>query len=118
MNNEKQYFFVDLEHLGETQLFPFHIHIFNPANGKYNPYLYANSPLTSSKKALLVEIISRGGKIAIPMKQKRTFLVEQEVKEEEIADLAPQKVHSLEKRRHDLLESKKSTTSDTEIKND
>lgn len=106
MNNDKQYFFVDLEHLGETQLFPFHIHIFNPANGNYNPYLFANSPLTSAKKELLIEIVSRGGKIAIPMKQKRTFLVEQEVKEEDIADLAPQKIHSLEQRRQDLLEKK------------
>lgn len=110
MNQEKQYFFVDLEHLGETQLFPFHLHIFNPINGKYNPYLYANSPLTTAKKELLTEIISRGGKIAIPMKQKRTFLVEQDVKEEDIPDLAPQKIHSLEQRRHDLLDKKNELT--------
>ncbi len=115
-NNDKQYFFVDLDHLGETQLFPFHIHIFNPANGKYNPYLFANSPLTSAKKELLVEIVSRGGKIAIPMKQKRTFLVEQEVKEEDIPDLAPQKVHSLEKRRQELLEKNNEVTENSSVK--
>jgi len=109
MNNDKQYFFVDIAHLGDTQLFPFHIHIYNPANGKYNPYLFANSPLTSAKKELLAEIVSRGGKIAIPMKQKRTFLVEQEVKEEDIPDLAPQKIHSLDQRRQELIESKKKT---------
>lgn len=109
MINDKQYFFVDIAHLGDTQLFPFHIHIYNPANGKYNPYLFANSPLTSAKKELLAEIVSRGGKIAIPMKQKRTFLVEQEVKEEDIPDLAPQKIHSLDQRRQELIESKKKT---------
>lgn len=113
-NQEKQYFFVDLEHLGETQLFPFHIHIYNPANGKYNPYLFANSPLTTAKKELLSEIVSRGGKVAIPMKQKRTFLVEQEVKEEDIPDLAPQKVHSLEQRRQDLLTKKNESKKEQE----
>ncbi len=104
MKEQKQYFFIDLEHLGDSQLFPFHLHIYNPANGVYNPYLYANSPLTSAKKELLADIMSKGGKLAIPMKQKRTFLVEAEVKEEDIPDLAPNVVHSLEKRRQELLE--------------
>ncbi len=104
MKEQKQYFFIELEYLGESQLFPFHLHIYNPVNGVYNPYLYANSPLTSAKKDLLIDIMTKGGKLAIPLKQKRTFLAESNMSEEDVPDLAPMVVHNLEKRRQQLVE--------------
>lgn len=106
MNNEKQYFFIELEHLGDAQLFPFHIHVFNPMNKQYCAYLYANSPLTGAKRQLLEQIVSKGGKIAIPMKQKKTLLHQLEIKEDQIPDLAEAKVHHLEERRQKLIEQK------------
>lgn len=107
MKSEKEYFLIELEQLGEAQLFPFHLHVFNPISKVYSPYLYANSPLTSSKRQLLEGIVSKGGKVAIPLKQKRTLLHQLELKEEDIPDLAPAKVHHLEERRQKLTSQNK-----------
>lgn len=113
MESEKLYFLIDLEHLGEAQLFPFHMHVFNPMTKQYSPYLYANSPLTGAKRELLLQIIEKGGKIAVPMKQKKTLLHQLEITEEQIPDLAPEKVHHLEERRKQLKEQVKESETNT-----
>lgn len=114
--NEKEFFLIDLEQLGDGQLFPFHLHVFNPISKVYSPYLYANSPLTSSKRQLLEEIVTKGGKVAIPLKQKRTLLHQLELKEEDIPDLAPTKVHHLEERRSKLTSQKKAQAAEVQEK--
>lgn len=118
MDNVKKYFLISLEQLGQEKLFPFHLYVYNPANKQYSAYLFANSPLTPTKESLLQEISEKGGQLAILMKQKRTFLTEQKLKESEIEDLAPKQVHSLEKRRDERLqeENKKENTKDTHLK--
>lgn len=114
MANEKEFFLIDLEQLGDGQLFPFHLHVYNPVSKVYSPYLYANSPLTGAKRQLLEQIAQKGGKLAIPLKQKRTLLHQLELKEEDIPDLAPAKVHHLEERRHKLESQKKKETQEDE----
>jgi len=89
METEKEYFGIELEHLRpeENTTFPFHIYVFNPLNKTYSPFLYANSPLTSEKIEFLNFIESKGGKVAIPRTQAKTFTSDRKVDEEEIPDL-------------------------------
>ncbi|MCP4913062.1 MAG: hypothetical protein GY909_08080 [Oligoflexia bacterium] len=105
-NIENEYFHIELEMLGESQLFPFNVFIYNPSNETYTPYLYGNSPLTEEKKNFLDYILEKGAELAISMKQKKTFLRDRELKEEDIPDLAPTELHELIVKREKLLEEK------------
>lgn len=95
MNNDKQYFHIELEHLKGESIFPFTIFIFNPMSKAYTAFLFGNSPLTEDKNDFLDFILKKGGELAIQMKQKRTFLKHMTLKEEDIPDLKEDEVHDL-----------------------
>ncbi len=84
-NNE--YFFIDYEFIKGKTIFPFHIFLYNPSNGKYAPFIYANSPLTKDKKQFLEFVLNKNGKIAIPKSQARTFLRSQDLDENDVPGL-------------------------------
>lgn len=83
----KQYFHIDSDVLGDSQLFSFHIYIYNATNFKYSPFLFANSPLTNDKSEFLSFMLDRGAEIAIDVSQKRTFLNAMDLEENEVPSL-------------------------------
>ncbi len=87
MSKEREYFFISINLLPKDRAFPFQVHIFNPQNKNYSIYLNANSPLCEDKRQFLSYITMKGGKIAISLRQKRTFLRFSELEEENIPDL-------------------------------
>lgn len=104
MEEQLEYFHIELEMLGEEQLFPFHIHIFNPISEQYTPFLFGNSPLTKEKLAILVFISERGGEIAIQDNQKNTFLTALNITESDIPSLqVTEGIHALEEKREQKL---------------
>lgn len=106
MSVGKEYFVIDKKFLGDPKtepLFPFHLYVYNPASEKYTTYLHANSPLIKDKRTFLEQILDKGGQVAVSMKQKRTFLSHEDVKEEDIEDLAEEPVHELVIKREKML---------------
>ncbi|MCB9061771.1 MAG: hypothetical protein H6622_09640 [Halobacteriovoraceae bacterium] len=95
--SKKSYFHIELEHLKNENLFPFHIYVFNPQSKTYSAFLYGNSPLDEEKKEFLEFIVSKGGKIAIERKQKKTFLKNMDYEEEDIPSLQEPEEHPYER---------------------
>ncbi|OUR99958.1 hypothetical protein A9Q84_02700 [Halobacteriovorax marinus] len=115
------YFYIELEALGETKIFPFHLYIFNPTNNSYSAFLHANSPLTEDKIDFLEFILNKGGRLAVDMNQKRTFLTSSGLKEEEVPGLKEEEVHDLEVAREahlKNLEEQSSTNGTVKFKED
>lgn len=96
MSENRDYFHIEFEMLKDDHLFPFHLHVFNPSNSKYSPFLYANSPLDEKKREFIEYIIERGGELAIQTNQKRTFLTNRGLEETDVPDLLPKGPHNLE----------------------
>lgn len=106
MSADKEYFSIDKKFLGDPEtepLFPFHLYVYNPASGQYSTYLHANSPLIRDKRLFLEEIIDKGGEVAVSMDQKRTFLVHEDVKEEDVESLQEEPVHELVAKREKMI---------------
>ena len=99
MKNEHDFFLIEYEHLEGKNLFPFQIYIFNPIHKKFSLFLNGNRPLTNELKSFLDYLLDKGGKIAILKKQRRTFLIAQEIEESDIPSLKTRELHLLEKER-------------------
>lgn len=97
MKYNKEYFYIEMNHLKEGVIFPFQIFVFNQINNQHTLYLHANSPLEEKKKQLLQYIIDKGGVIAISRNQVKTFLNNQGLKEKDIPSLMQEAEHSLQK---------------------
>lgn len=70
-----QYFYIELKHLPkEKKIYPFHLYVYNRKNESYAPFLFANNPMTDTKRQFLEYIIEKGAILAIDYKQKKTFL--------------------------------------------
>ena len=98
MTKEKSYFEISIKHLKGKTLFPFHLYIFNPLNSEYSPFIFANSPLNKEKIKFLKYILERGGKLAVSIDQKETFLENQQIDEKEVPSLKKPEAHELEKK--------------------
>lgn len=82
------YFFIDLSFFkAEDQIFPFSIYVYEPHSRSYTVDLNANSPFNQEKRDHYKMIESKGGKLAISFKQKKTFLFHFDIKEEKIPSL-------------------------------
>jgi response regulator RpfG family c-di-GMP phosphodiesterase len=97
MQSELEYFIIEKENLKGKKIFPFQIFIFNPIHKKFSMVLNGNRPITPELASFIDYLISKGGKLAILRKQKKTFLNAQEIKESEIPTLATRELHTLEK---------------------
>lgn len=102
-------FHIEIEHLHleDKRIFPFHIYVYNPQSETYSPYLYANSPMGNDKYEFIQYIVERGGEIAVDKKQKRTFLHDMSLKEEDIPSLREKELTELEKKRLEKIQKKK-----------
>ncbi|ATH08294.1 hypothetical protein BIY24_10145 [Halobacteriovorax marinus] len=98
MSKVRDYFFIDIEHLGDKKLFPYHLFVYNPNSDSTSPFLKANTPLVKDKLDFLEFILSKGGRLAVDKRQKNTFLTTHSYKEDDIEDLQ-EKVHHLEEER-------------------
>ncbi|MEC7182581.1 MAG: hypothetical protein VXW15_07705 [Bdellovibrionota bacterium] len=96
MKTKSDFFIIEEEHLKEKTLFSFHLYIFNPQNKKFNTFLFANSPLSYEKKSFLNFILDRGGKLAVLVKQQRTFLRAQQLMKDEVPSLKKPPPHPME----------------------
>lgn len=72
--NESELFNIELEHLKDIEVFPFHLYVYNPSKKAYNLYLEANTPLSEQKLTFIQYILQRKGRLAISNNQKNTFL--------------------------------------------
>ena len=99
MKTEYDYFLIDIENLKGKKTFPFQLYIYNPSYKKYSLYLNGNSPLTKDHVVFLLQLIKRGGRLAILKNQRKTFLVALEISSEEIPSLKESELHPLEKER-------------------
>jgi len=99
MLTEYDFFLIDKEHLKSNKTFPFQLYIFNPINKKYTMILNGNRPLNKEIDEFIDFLLSRGGKLAILRKQKKTFLIAQETPEESIPSLKNREIHPAEKER-------------------
>jgi HD-GYP domain-containing protein (c-di-GMP phosphodiesterase class II) len=97
MKNEFDFFTIERSHLMGKRFFPFQLYIFNPIQKHYSLFLNGNRPLTSELEQLLDELIEKGAQISILKKQRRTFLMAQELKESDIPSLASRVLHESEK---------------------
>ncbi len=97
INMSKEYFNINIDMLSGEQekTFSFHIYVFNPANGSYTPFLYANSPLVTLKYQFLKFIVEKGGSVCICTNQKKTFLRTMNLSEDSIPDLQEPVEHEL-----------------------
>jgi len=93
----KNYFHIEFEMLKDKKIFPFHLYVYNRVSDKYSPFIFANSPLTSDKANFLEMIIEKGGILAVDETQKRTFLMAQDLKEEDVPSLQEPELTELEK---------------------
>ncbi|MFT6070394.1 MAG: hypothetical protein ACJAT2_000806 [Bacteriovoracaceae bacterium] len=84
---ESDLFEIDLSHLKDIDVFPFHLYVFNPSKKSYSLYLEANTPLTEQKLTFIQYILQRKGKLAISNGQKLTFLSHMEYQDEDIPSL-------------------------------
>lgn len=98
MKIPEELFHIESNILEDTKIFPFHLFVFNPSNNSYSAFLFANSPLTEEKTDFLEFILSKGGELAVDMKQKKTFLVNSNLEERDIPSLNVEQ-HELEKNR-------------------
>mgnify|MGYP001151106209 CR=1 FL=1 len=98
MSVVNNYFFISQEDLGGKRVLPYHLFIYNPNNESVSPFLKANSPLIEDKKDFLEFILSKGGRLAVDKKQKKTFLTTHALKEEDVEGLQ-EVVHHLEEKR-------------------
>lgn len=96
MKTKSDFFLIEEEHLKEKTLFSFHLYIFNPQNNKFNTFLFANSPLSDEKKSFLNFILDHGGKLAVLVKQQKTFLRAQQLMKDEVPSLKKPPPHPLE----------------------
>lgn len=105
IENQDQFFTIELDHLKTegNETFPFHLYVFNPLNNKYSTFLYANSPLTKEKLEFLIDITSKGGRLAVNKGQEKTFLSDRKVAKEEIEDLLEIPEHEFITRRRERL---------------
>lgn len=99
MKNEYDFFIIEKTHLKENKIFPFQLYVFNPVSKTYTMFLNGNRPLTNELNQFLDFLLSRGGKIAILKKQRRTFLTAVNVSASEIPSLKERELHPLEKER-------------------
>lgn len=74
MIKKNEYFLIALEDLKNIKVFPFHLFIFNPRAKVFSPFLKGNQPLTKEKRHFLEFILSKGGKLAVQLNQKLTYL--------------------------------------------
>lgn len=102
MSIEKKFFHIELEHLKGQILFPFHLYIYNPYNKKYSPFIFANSPFSEEKKSFLGFILDKKGKLAVPMGQKKTFLRNMELLEEDIEFFKTEETTEEEKEKENI----------------
>jgi hypothetical protein len=93
------YFTIQRFHLQDKRIFPFHLYVFNPMTEVYNLFLSANYPMDQSKSDLLDFIESKGGKIAINMRQRKTFLRNFNYYDLDIPSLVPADLKEIEKER-------------------
>ena len=107
MSIPSELFHIDIEHLGDRKIFPFHIYVYNPQSQSYSPYLFANSPMGNDKWEFIQFITEKGGEIAVDKKQKRTFLHEMSLQEEDIPSLAEKELSEIEKKRLEKINKKK-----------
>jgi HD-GYP domain-containing protein (c-di-GMP phosphodiesterase class II) len=107
MKVPNELFHIEIEHLGDKKIFPFHLYVYNPQSQSYSPYLFANSPMGNDKFEFINFIIEKGGELAIDKKQKRTFLHEMELKEEDIPSLREKELSEIEKKRLEKIKKKK-----------
>lgn len=100
MNIKKEtYFTIKRFHLQDKRIFPFHLYVLNPQTGVYHLFLSANFPMDHEKSDLLDFIVHRGGKIAINMRQKKTFLRSYNYYDLDIPSLVPADLKDYEKQR-------------------
>ncbi len=104
------YFFIELEDLSEKKIFPYHLFVFNPANESVSPFLKANSPLVGDKLDFLEFILSKGGRLAVDRKQKKTFLSTHSLIEEEFKGLQ-ETIHYLDEKRAEKIQELEKQTS-------
>lgn len=83
-----QYFYIELKNLPkEKKVYPFHLYVYNRKNDSYAPFLFANNPMTDTKKQFLEYIVEKGAILAIDYKQKKTFLHFTELLEKDLPGL-------------------------------
>ncbi len=97
-------FHIEMSHLGEQRIFPFHLYVHNPQSDSYSLFLVANSPLDQEKVEFIEFIESKGGQIAIDTKQKRTFLNHLDLTPDQIPSLTQRELSDYEKKRLEKLQ--------------
>lgn len=96
---KEDYFFIELSHLKDRKIFPFHLYVYNPVNQTYTFFLAANNPLTRDKKELLEFICAKNGQIAILNNQQLTFMRSMNLSVYDIPSLYQEPTNELEKAR-------------------
>lgn len=99
MRSEYDFFEIEKDHLKGKKTFPFQLFVFNPINKQFSLVLNGNRPLTRELNQFIDYLLSKGGKLAVLKKQKKTFLVAQDTEETEIPSLKKRELHELEKER-------------------
>lgn len=97
MYTEYDFFIIDKAHFKEKKIFPFQVYIYNTVHKKFSLILNGNRPLTKEVEEFIEFSLERGGQIAILRKQRKTFLVSQELNESDIPSLKERVLHDLEK---------------------
>ncbi len=87
----KDFFHIEMELFKDRRIFPFQLYIFNPASNQYTLFLDGNNPLIKDKWQLLNFVIERGGGIAVRKEQKKTFLTNMILKEDDVPSLSHEK---------------------------
>jgi response regulator RpfG family c-di-GMP phosphodiesterase len=103
MSKITKYFKIGLDEIGQMEIFPFHLYIFNPETQSYSPFLHPNRPLTKVKKDFMKYILERGGEIAVELKQKQTFLHNCEATIKRRANLDEKSIDPIQLRRENNL---------------
>lgn len=98
MSLVSNYFFISQDDLGNKRVFPYHLFVYNPSNESVSAFLKANSPLIEDKLDFLEFILSKGGRLAVDKKQKKTFLTTHSLNEEDVEGLQ-ENIHHLEEKR-------------------
>lgn len=117
---KETYFAIEKKHLKEKKIFPFHVHVYNPATEVYTLFLPANEPLNEEKSNLLDFVEEKGGEIAINFRQRKTFLRHFNYYDLDIPSLVPEDMPEVEKQRlahiHEMQEQNKQTGSTYKVK--
>lgn len=93
----REYFYIEKQMLKDQKVFPFHLYVFNQVNKLHSLFLHPNSPLDQPREQLLDYIIERQGLLAISKKQKKTFLQQLNLTENDIPSLKAQEETQEEK---------------------